>query len=794
MKLWEIPYIDDFEALIESNDILNDRYVRMKRTLSTQFSYFYHSLNGFDSIVELLTRRNLSYQIFLEDLEAGTMLFEKSFKSKLGITKVFKTPSIFESQNLNLLELISKRGNQFSLNEIFKHFNLNIELDQLVLTDFDHTNNNYQVRGDLTEAKYSSEIIESMTMNDIDEFPVENFPIYTGIVSPQVKVDLNGYSNFVALIEAMILDDHEFINTKMDNELTVSEYYAMHLAINNMINGAFNNYDEEDNGFSGIQANSAIPLYDKELFRALFVNKNNLILTDKEYSRIVNHLAWSNLDALEDFETINSIEMNSVTGDKISSEFVNKTLFTNLIQYALTEGYELRSEKVSVDKIAGHFTHIQRVYEYCLMKQHPLMYLKKYASNINVLKATLSMIYEYRTKTDILRTQSARIIDDIRRYFNNTKPLGQAFSFEYVLDPRITLNSLKDELPELVPYYVQFIDEKITYQIRTNFRFNHKVYRIEKYIVETPIIFNHSMTDSKIIYSPLVFDYKVNNTIKLGTEFTFINKAGPVLKLNSNFEFFNNTKKTDLFNTYLKFTHLNYWKQRMYIAEESMNSWEFFSFKVNADDNDISSSEINNWKRLDPSSEPDNLGYHYPISNSFTGFTTLSKYKNFRMTCEIYSEDLNPNQIGIILGRFTDPENKEYTITAIRSNIANQTWKVYYNYNLRSQAGIQDKSTLVPINGRAGISDGWDEFPNRINIVYEKVGSIMKIATSTADDSNIKLDSTLTVNLQEDYPGIDATSLGKIENESPIGFGCKGQGNVRIKNVLIETINAFELP
>ena len=126
------------------------------------------------------------------------------------------------------------------------------------MTDFDHTGNNYQVRGDLTGAKYSPEIIESMTMNNIDEFPVENFPIYTGIVSPQVKVDLNGYSNFVALIEAMILDDHEFVNTKMDNDLTVTEYYTMHLAINNMINGAFSNYDEADNGFSGIQANSPL--------------------------------------------------------------------------------------------------------------------------------------------------------------------------------------------------------------------------------------------------------------------------------------------------------------------------------------------------------------------------------------------------------------------------------------------------------------------------------------------------------------------------------------------------------
>ena len=27
-------------------------------------------------------------------------------------------------------------------------------------------------------------------------------------------------------------------------------------------------------------------------------------------------------------------------------------------------------------------------------------------------------------------------------------------------------------------------------------------------------------------------------------------------------------------------------------------------------------------------------------------------------------------------------ENKEYTITAVRSNIVNETWKVYYNYNL----------------------------------------------------------------------------------------------------------------
>lgn len=813
MSLINIPYNEEFEDIIESNPVIREKYEKLKAINKTQFSYFYHSMSSFDHINDLLARRIINYESYFEKIKPGTVLFEKTFKSKMGLGKLFKDESIVESQGINFIELLDYRGNEKSLQILFKHFNLDLTLDHLIMSDYDVYNDEYILVGDKTNTIYHDSVLEEKIMNEHNQFPIDCFPIPTGLVCPHVIIQLREMSYFISMLDALLIDNNEFMNIPSgDGFTTIRELYTMYQAISNLIGGRTKGYVEIEGGFLGMETYTSVPIYDKYLFRKFLSLEYDLPpLSDAEFNRFTNLLAWTDLEELEYLEYTDyiSLEIPTDTVKYIINDLVNKRLFSKLMKYMISMQYEAGPEKISGLDVVGHHTYTKNIKDFIMFKEHPLMFLKRRAT-ANVFKATISLINRYNTTQDVLYIQSVRILDIIREKFNETKPLGD-FLFKNTLDSVVSLTLLKNELPNMVPYYIQFLEERIIYKVQSSFTFKHEILRHEHITLKHEFEFSHQLRETPKMYTYIEFSNLMQYNLEFNSEFEFGYNFNEHKEVDSEFEFTNTIECVYIFYSYFRFRNRLVKKERIFIKESTKPNFNFYRLLTNSDTSFSDISVGSEWKFVWDDIE-DDLSWPSVRPERFEAFTTINKYDNFRMDCVVGARDSsNDGAVVIVLGLYKDPINSRIsTISVVRSNnpaksgVANNdhtggTWKLWYNYHQNTRIMLKDLSALVPVIGGVGLT--WNDLPGgHFKIHFEKMGGIYKVATSKIGDPydeskphytgdvDYKNSFILDLNKNHGIPGQIATQL---RNPISIGFGIKDLVQPRFTDVYVESIDEF---
>lgn len=796
-----LGYTKQFDNDLRINKILRMKYEDILSLNKTQFATYYSNMSNTSAIDNLIAKRTLGYQTLLDELTPGSSLYDNLSKFNFGVNKLVSN-RMLKGMRMAPQTFVGSRGSHKTLFDFVDDLKLDVVMDEVAIVnhhfeDDDEHTPIPELRGLTTENDYSGQ-----TSLNIDMLPLnwENYPLKTGLVAPIVVTDLNYTYNFENIIEALILDKHPFVDTTMSNSLTVKENYAIVSSINKIISGdmhesVFHNSDE-----AVIYMHTYLPFIGSKFFIRTICTKYDMPYTSAVEEFLINFFAridYSNpipeYDLLLDDDMINDI----------IDDIKNKSFFYDLAIYT-QRNYTYKDQYMLVNDIPGASDDLySRLTELIMLKQYGLMWFKLYSRNYNLTMQFYKYILDNAKDNAKIFDESTVILESIKELYNKYfRPIvGPSFNeFEFPIRPKVAALDFINNISDIVPFYIKLLEISPVDRINTRIVLDNSLFGGTKLSKHTYIHIDVYQDDVQYInvntinlLSTITSESTAihNGMIYFDSGIYFKSTNNSTINLDSTAHF-----KLAGFTT-IDYDHSITWFSEIVLNETTKDTWDMFVVNINSDDVDPDSAILDNWKVIDTDEHDlsvQNFEYEFPITDKVTGLTTRGKHTDFRFKVKLSSIGESADDIGVVIAR--NYSISEKSLTVVRSNNDLYRWRLIYNWGMHSEHTLIDSSSVVTeVGDDATGNNYWNVAPDGVNIIVERLGSIIRVNTSTWNDNTIfNTDSIMQIDIEnDDFALFNEADLADVLNNGSIGFSCRNIPKVRFTDITFERIFGFSI-
>ena len=788
-------YTKEFDAELETNNILQEKYEKIRKLHESQFASYYSTLTDFSAINNVMAKRTLGYHTLLDSLMPGSEVYTNLNKFNFGIHKLMST-RMLKGLKMAPQKYVGSRGTHRTLHDLITELNINVILDEILIVDHtvDSGKTILELRGSTTEIDYSNQ-----TALNIDTFPLNwcSYPLKTGLISPIVTTDLNYTYNFENVIEALMMDRHPFMDQVMGNNLTVKENYAIVNLIERITSNSMNESITSDTSKMSIYTTTYMPFIGSKFFIRTICTKYNIQYNQKVNDFLINFFA--ELDYSNPVPTYSSL-INDDNIDSIIKDIKNKQFFYNLIIY-ISNNDIYKDQYTLFNNIPGASDDLySRLTELIMLKQYGLMWFKLYSKEYDTTMQLYTYILDNSDNPTKMYNESTIILESIKNLYNAyfKSLIGLSFiPFDQTMRPKVAAQDFIDNLDDSIPFYIKLLEispiDRINTRIlldselfggttlsrNTTINVNVKQIHSQPFQIHTIDLNNQLTSKSTATYNTLIY-YNHNIYFKsIGNDAIVINNS-------LGFKLYGTTN--------INFNHNIDWFSNIVLNSLTKNTWDLFVLNSNSNDIDPDSTLLDNWGVIDPD-ETDlsvsNFEYGTPIADHVTGLTSRGHHSNFRLEVTLSSLSDAANDIGVVLARNTSVSEKNLTV--VRSNNDHNTWRLIYNWGMLSEKVLIDNSSNVAEVGDDSSGSNYWNNNSDVKIIIERVGNVIKANTSTWDDDSVfNDDSIISIDLINDnFPDFDETNLSDLYDKGSIGFSCYNMTKVRYTDIFFKKINSF---
>ena len=790
-------YTKEFDAELETNSILQEKYAQIHKLNKSQFASYYSMLTNSSAINNIMSKRTLGYHTLLDSLIPGSEIYTNLNKFNFGIHRLMST-RMLRGLKMAPQKYVGSRGSYRTLHNLITDLNISVTLDEIAIVDHtvDSGKTTLELRGLTTGFDYSNQ-----NALNIDILPLnwETYPLKTGLVAPIVTTDLNYTYDFENVIEALMMDQHPFMDQVMSNNLTVKENYAIVNSIEKITSNSMSESVTSDTSKMSIYSTTYMPFIGSKFFIRTICTKYNIPYNQKVNDFLINFFAA--LDYSNPVPTY-SLLINDDTIDSIIMDVKNKHFFYDLIIY-ISNNDIYKDQYTLFNNIPGASDDLySRLTELIMIKQHGLMWFKSYSGKYNTTMQLYKYILDNSDNPVKMFNESTIILESIKDLYNTyfKSLIGRSFvPFDQIIRPKAAAQDFIDNLDDSIPFYIKLLEISPVDRINTRILLDSGLFGGTTLSRNTTININVEQTHSQPFRIHII---DLNN--QLTSESTSIHNDLIYYDHNIYFKSINNDSiiidnslEIKLYGaTDIIFNHNIDWFSKIVLNALTKNTWDLFVLNTNSNDIDPDSTLLDNWDVINPN-ETDlsvpNFEYSFPVADHVTGLTSRGTHYNFRLEVTLSSISENANDIGVILARNTAISEKNLTV--VRSNNDYNTWRLIYNWGMESEKVLIDNSANVSEVGND--SDGTNYWNNIIGVkvIIERVGNVIKANTSTWNDNSVFNDnSVITIDLINDnFSDFDESNLADLYNQGSIGFSCYNMAKVRYTNITFRRINSFSL-
>ena len=222
-----------------------------------------------------------------------------------------------------------------------------------------------------------------------------------------------------------------------------------------------------------------------------------------------------------------------------------------------------------------------------------------------------------------------------------------------------------------------------------------------------------------------------------------------------------------------------------------VNDDDDISFELLSNDYDIDNSNIfevfNGWNKIESGGNywlldnNDKSIMHTTPTEHFSAYVSKGGYKDWDIECNLSSNSVGNNPIGVVLAHNVDSNLCDHTLTLLvginkKRNKQNKVveYSVYYNYGEKDEVLISNNDYMITSNN--DISN-WSNLTTPISVKITRKENFIIIYRSQINSNSIDIGSKVEINLLE-HP-----SLMIFDCRCGIGFCTNTQQNAKFSNI-----------